>query len=268
MGKKKIALLDLSQSDSPKLKASGTRSQKLTKTKEKEVVKAIPVMQVNEQGEKVEAPAEETETKKSKNTKERTKHARSKQYKKTRKLIDKAHFYKTDEALELLRKVSKVKFNASVELHCNLTEDRISGELNLPHGTGKSQKVEIATDKTLGKLKDGTIDFDVLVATPTMMPKLAKFAKLLGPKGLMPNPKSGTISDKPEEIKKKLAAGATRYKSEAKAPILHLVIGKLSFTNKQLEENVKSAINTIKLKNLASVYLCSSMSPSIKLKIK
>ncbi|MFH1280220.1 MAG: hypothetical protein ABII08_01235, partial [Candidatus Beckwithbacteria bacterium] len=203
-----------------------------------------------------------------KKTKKRIKHDRSNRYKKAKKLVDKANLYQTDEAIALLRKVSTAKFDATVELHCNLTEDKLSGELNLPHGTGKTQKVEIATDKTLGKLKDGIIDFDVLVAEPKMMPALAKFAKLLGPKGLMPNPKSGTISINPEEIKKKLAGGATRYKSEAKAPIIHLTIGKLSFKDKQLEENIQSIIKELKVRNLESVFLCSSMSPSIKLKIK
>ena len=280
MGKKKIAVLDLSQSDSPKLKASGTRSQKLTKTKEKEAPKAIPVKDVKGEDQKGQIGSElsaarseakgssEPEESKDKLTKKRVKHDRSKRYKETKKLVDKTYFYELDEAIKLLRKVSTVKFDASVELHCNLTEDRLSGELNLPHGTGKLAKVEIASDKTLGKIKDGILDFDVLVATPAMMPKLAKFAKILGPKGLMPNPKSGTVSANPEEVKKKLAGGATRYKSEPKAPILHLVVGKLSFKDNQLKENIKETITTLKPRNLSQVYLCSSMSPSIKLKIK
>ncbi|MEA3354985.1 MAG: hypothetical protein U9Q63_00660 [Patescibacteria group bacterium] len=274
MGKKKIAVLDLSQSDSPKLKASGTRSQKLTKTKEKKAPIAIPVKgerlgtSSGLQGAKRLKDSSEPSANAKTKTKKRVKHPRSSRYIKAKKLVDKTNFYEIKDAISLLRKISTVKFDASVELHCNLTEDKISGELNLPHGSGKTQKVEIASDKTLGKLKDGIIDFDVLVAEPKIMPKLAKFAKLLGPKGLMPNPKSGTISTKPKEIKKKLAGGATRYKSETKTPLLHLTIGKLSFKDSQLKENIKSAINTIKPKNISIAFLCSSMSPSIKLKIK
>jgi len=265
MGKKKIAVLDLSQSDSPQLRATGVRSQKLTlKKKEKPVQVAIPVKETKEsKAVKKDKKSKQAETK----TKKRVKHPRSKRFIESKKLIDKTHLYPIQEALQLLRKISKVNFDASVELHFNLSIDKLSGELELPHGTGKKQTVEIASDKTLGKLKDNLIDFDVLVAEPKMMPKLAKFAKLLGPKGLMPNPKSGTISDKPEEIKKKLAQGAIRFKSEPKAPLIHLVIGKLSFKDNQLKDNIKKTINTIKPNNITSVYICSSMSPAIKLKV-
>jgi len=99
------------------------------------------------------------------------------------------------------------------------------------------------------------------------MPKLAKYAKFLGPKGLMPNPKTGTISPKPEELKKKLEGGTMRYKSEPKAPLVHLIVGKLSFSDNQLIENINTVITTLQAKNLSLVHLCSSMSPSIKLQL-
>ena len=101
-----------------------------------------------------------------------------------------------------------------------------------------------------------------------MMPKLAKFAKILGPKGLMPNPKTGTISTDPEAAKKKLAGGAVRFKSENKAPLIHLVIGKLSFKEADLVDNINAAIKAIQPKNLTSLYLTASMPPSIKLELK
>jgi len=264
MGKKKIAILDLSQSDSPKLKATGVRSQKLTlKKKDKPVEVAIPVKETKAS----KAAKKDKSSKKEIKTKKRVKHPRSKRFLAAKKLVDKTHQYPLNQAVELLRQVSKVNFDASVELHLNLTTDKLSGELALPHGTGKTQKVEIASDKTLGKLKDNLIDFDILVAEPKMMPKLAKFAKFLGPKGLMPNPKAGTISDKPEEIKKKLEAGAFRYKSEPKAPLIHLVIGKLSFKDSQLQANIQKTLDTIMSKNISSAYICSSMSPSIQLQV-
>ena len=265
MGKKKIALLDLAESDSPKLKASGVRSQKLTQVKKDDKPVATPIA-VKKKATKTATKDVDKHTDKKK-TKSRVKHGRSKRYLDSKKLVDKTKTYSISDAVKLLRKVSTIKFDASVELHLNLTEDKLSGELELPHGTGKKQKVEIASDKTLGKLKAGKIDFDVLIAEPKMMPKLAQYAKVLGPKGLMPNPKTGTISDKPEEVKKKLAGGVTRYKSEPKAPILHMVIGKLSFKDSQLEEHINICIKEFKVRNLKSVFLCSSMSPSIKLKI-
>jgi large subunit ribosomal protein L1 len=271
MGKKKLAVLDLADSDSPKLKASGVRSQKLTKSKKKDdsAPTAIPVKEVDEvpqSGSELPASAASKEAS-SEPKKKRVKHDRSKRYLKLKKLVDSAKVYPIDQAIKLLRELSSTKFDASVELHCNLNVDKLSGELNLPHGTGKTIKIEIASDKTLVKLKNGQIDFEVLISEPQMMPKLAQYAKLLGPKGLMPNPKTGTISDKPEEVKKKMAGGSLRYKSEPKAPILHLVIGKLSFKDSQLNDHIKLVIKELKLKNLKSVFLCSSMSPSIKLSI-
>jgi large subunit ribosomal protein L1 len=265
MGKKKLAILDLAESDSPKLKATGVRSQKLTKTKKQtdQAPAAIPVKKLD----KVPNSPKSSEPKDSKKTKKRVKHDRSKRYLEIKKLVDPTKTYPIDQAIKLLRELSSTKFDASVELHCNLNIDKLSGELNFPHGTGKTLKIEIASDKTLVKLKNGQIDFEVLIAEPKIMPKLAQYAKLLGPKGLMPNPKTNTISDKPEEIKKKMTGGSIRYKSEPKAPIIHLVIGKLSFKDNQLNDHINLVLKELKLKNLKSVFLCSSMSPSIKLTI-
>jgi len=257
VGKKKIALVDLSQSETPQLKATGVRSQKLTKTKIKKTIEVpTPVI------EPIEVKKEKEITVK---TKKRIKHPRSKRYLAAKAKIDKTKAYPIETAVKLLREVSLAKFDASVEFHASLTCDKLSGELQLPHGTGKKVKVEIASESTLTKLNDNVIDFDILVAEPTIIPKLAKFAKLLGPKGLMPNPKTGTISDKPEELKKKLEGGAMRYKSEPKAPLIHLIVGKLSFSDNQLVENINTVITTLQPKNLSLVHLCSSISPSIKL---
>jgi len=268
MGKKKIALIDLASDEKVKYKATGTRDQKLRKKKDKPVEAAVPVKPVKKPLLKKQAKPKKTVKKKPTKTKKRLKHPQSKRYLEAKKLVDKSKTYPLNEAVKLLRQVSQVNFDASVELHCNLSVDKLAGELELPHGTGKTQTVEIASDKTLAKLKDNLIDFDVLIAEPSMMSKLAKFAKLLGPKGLMPNPKADTITDKPEELKKKLSQGASRFKSEPKAPLIHLVIGKLSFKDNQLKDNLKAAIQTIKPKNITTAYLCSSMSPSIKLQIK
>ncbi|MDZ7587171.1 MAG: hypothetical protein U0946_05405 [Patescibacteria group bacterium] len=256
MGKKKIALIDLSQSETAQLKASGVRSQKLIiKKKPASVEAVIPVVE----------PEHEKKSDFNVKTKHRLKHPRSKRYLAAKAKIDKTKIYPLTEAIKLLREVSLAKYDPSVEFHASLTCDKLSGELNLPHGTGKKVTVEIATEATLTKLNDNLIDFDILVAEPGMMPKLAKYAKLLGPKGLMPNPKTGTISDKPEALKKKLEGGASRYKSEPKAPLIHLTIGKLSFSDDQLINNVNTVITTLQPKNLSLVHLCSSISPSIKI---
>ena len=267
MGKKKIALVDLSQSDTATLKATGVRSQKLTiKTKEtpqEDMGKPISQTSAAEPTETENAAATEIKEKSTTKLRKRIRHGRSKRYTAAKSLIETGKAYPVSDAVKLLKEASTVKFDASVELHGNLSVEKVAGEMTLPHGTGKTLKVEIATDKTLTKLNTGTIDFDVLIAEPTMMPKLAKFAKLLGPKGLMPNPKTGTISTDPQSAAKKLAGGAVRYKS----PLIHLVVGKLSFKETDLTVNINAALKAIQPKNLTSLYLTASMSPSIKLSL-
>lgn len=263
MGKKKIALVDLSQSEKAQLKATGVRSQKLTASKKDKP--AEPEYKPIEGS--VIKPDTETAAVKTPAKHKRVKQGRSKRYLEAKTKL-KNQAYSILEAIKILREISLTKFDPSVELHLNLNIDKLAVDVQLPHGSGKSLKVEVASDKTLVKLNDNKIDFDILIAAPQMMPKLAKYAKLLGPKGLMPNPKNGTISPDPEAAAKKFAGGLTHYKSEPKAPLIHLVIGKLSFKDDQLIDNLKTIISAVKPSNIAAAYLCSSMSPSIKLEIK
>lgn len=187
--------------------------------------------------------------------------------------IDKNKKYKIADAIALLPSLKRAQFDETVELHINTTEKGISGQITLPHGTGKQTRVVIANqsvdpkavEKLINNIEAGTIDFDVLIATPDTMPKLAKVARVLGPRGLMPNPKNGTVTPKPDEIAKKFAGGQMNFKTESKFPILHMVVGKLSFTGKQLEENIKTAIAAVTNKKIKNVTLKSTMSPGIKL---
>jgi len=106
----------------------------------------------------------------------------------------------------------------------------------------------------------------VLIATPLAMPKLARFAKILGPKGLMPNPKSGTISDNPKEIAKKYENGQVIIKTEGKAPVIHLGVGKISFGKEKLAKNIKTVLEAVKQEKIKNVTLKSTMSPGIKVR--
>jgi len=117
-------------------------------------------------------------------------------------------------------------------------------------------------------LENGKIDFDILITHPSYMPRLARFAKVLGPKGLMPNPKVGTISSKPEEIVKKFEKGLLHWKTEPKAPLIHQLIGKLSDDDKALVENASKFLQGVGKTHILSVYIKSSMSPSIKLDLE
>jgi len=182
-------------------------------------------------------------------------------------LVDKNKIYSLAEGIELLKNLKTAKFDETVELHINTTEAGISGNMTLPHGTGKEIKVAIANDEILAEVEKGKINFDVLIATPAQMPTLAKVARVLGPRGLMPNPKNGTISDKPEEAAKKFQGGQISFKTESKLPLIHLSVGKLSFKDSDLKENITTAISAVKKNRIKNITLKSTMSPGIKLSI-
>lgn len=203
-------------------------------------------------------------------------HERSDNYKKAASQIEKSKLYPVKEALELLDKTHLAKFDETVELHINTTATGLSGQVTLPHGTGKQVKVAIlapskdaaGADELLKQIEVGKINFDILVATPDAMPKLAKVAKVLGPKGLMPNPKNGTISPNPEAVAKQYEGGQFRYKTEAKAPVIHVSVGKMSFGQEKLAQNIDAFLRAIKSENIRNVTLKSTMSPAIKLQVK
>ena len=159
--------------------------------------------------------------------------------------------------------------------------------IKLPHSSGKILRVlvlggdskklktlgaEIGTESTLEKINSGKIDIDKIISTSEWMPKLTKAAKVLGPKGLMPNPKSGTVTDKPEALIKDFQGGMIEVKSE-KEGIVHLTIGKVTDTSEKIEGNVKAVVHelrqskpsSLKKELIKSVYLTSSMGPSVKL---
>lgn len=192
---------------------------------------------------------------------------RSAKYKTALLEIDKNKTYPLSEAIELLRKVKLSKFDETVELHVNTTQAGISGQVKLPNGSGKEIRIAIADDELLGKIEAGKIDFDILIAEPTMMAKLAKVAKILGPKGLMPNPKNGTISENPQEAMKKFQGGQVYFKTESKIPVMHLSVGKTSFDDKKLLENIETMIAAIKKDRIRKITLKSTMSPGIRLQV-
>jgi len=227
--------------------------------------KALEEMEKVQEKEEKEKIAEKSAVKSPKSAK--PKKIRSKRYQSIKKAIDPSKTYTIKTALELIEKNKLSSFDESVEVHL-ITADKLSGSVSLPHGTGKKQTIEIASEKLISDISEGKINFDILIAEPKMMPKLAKVAKVLGPKGLMPNPKTGTISDKPKELKKKLEGGSTRFKTEAKNPLIHFTIGKISFGAKKLEENLETLIQAVKTKNIEKISLCSTMGPGIKLQLQ
>jgi len=215
-----------------------------------------------EESKTAQAPEEAKKKTKQKKT---TKSHRSRRYKEMLMEVDRTKTYPLPDALTLLPKIKLSKLDETVELHINTLQTGLSGQMKLPHGTGKTTKVKIVDDALLAEIESGKISFDILVATPDMMPRLAKVAKILGPRGLMPNPKTGTITDKPEEVVKKYEGGVMNFRTELKAPIIHLTVGKLSFGSDKLSENIQTALSAVKKENIRTAVLKSTMSPGIKL---
>ncbi len=193
---------------------------------------------------------------------------RGKNYRQAKKLIEKSKKYRLDQAISLLKKIKYSKFDESVELHLNIDKTGLKGEAELPHPTGKVVRVKIVDEKILTEIERGRLDFDILITHPSFMPRLAKFAKILGPKGLMPNPKTGTISDKPEEVAKKFTKGIVHWKTEAKAPLIHQMIGKSSFKDKALIENASAFIKAVGISHIRKAFIKTTMTPSLKLNLE
>jgi len=192
---------------------------------------------------------------------------RGKKYIESKKKFDNIKFYPITEAIKLAKETSYSKFEGTVELHLIVKKAGLSAQATLPHQAGKSKKVEVATDETIEKLKDGKIDFDILVATPAIMPKLVPFARLLGPKGLMPNPKNGTLVPTISKAQS-FSTGTITLKTEKEAPLIHTVIGKVNQDSKELAENLEAIFKALSgSKQIEKAYIKATMGPSVKVKV-
>jgi len=188
---------------------------------------------------------------------------RSQHYLEAKKKVEVNKLYSLSEAIKLLKSISLSKFKGNVDVHLNVKEVGLKGEIQFPHPTGQKQNIRIADEELLKDLEKGKIDFTLLVTDPKMMPKLVKFAKLLGPRGLMPNPKNGTVTENPEEFIKN-AAGKTQFKTEIKFPLIHLTIGKVDSPEKDLEDNFQTLIKAVGKRNIQKAVLSPTMGPGIK----
>ena len=209
---------------------------------------------------------------------------------------DKSKVYSLQEACELLKDITYTKFDASVEITTNLGVDprkanqMIRGVVTLPNGTGKVTRVlvlctpdkeneakaagadYVGLDEYITKIKEGWTDVDVIICTPSVMAKVGQIGRILGPRGLMPNPKTGTVTMEVGNAVKEVKAGKIDFKVD-KTGIIHAAIGKVSFTPEQIAENAKtfvSAVLKLKPQSLKGTYfkgatLCTTMSPAVKL---
>lgn len=273
MGKTKTAVISAISEDKTSGKDKYLLKQQKRKEKEQEQPKKkASVAKVGlKGGERIKVVASEPLLLKKDELKEDKKKAaqkkeKGKKYKAAKRKIDPAKFYPVQEAVRLLKETSYSSFNGSVELHIVVKDTGISENVTLPHSAGKSKKIEVADENTIEKLKKGKIDFDILLATLDMMPKLVPFAKILGPKGLMPNPKNKTvIKDKKEA--KNFSLNTISVKTEKKAPLIHTVVGKVNQPENELVENIKTVISAISQKKISKAVLSATMAPGIKLQI-
>jgi large subunit ribosomal protein L1 len=213
--------------------------------------------------------------------------------------VDKNKLYTLKEASTLVKEVNLTKFDASVDLHVRLGVDpkkadqSIRGTVNLPHGTGKTKRVLVlcnpdkeadaraagadfvGLDEYIQKIEGGWVDVDVIIATPSVMPKIGKLGKVLGPRNLMPNPKTGTVTNDVAAAVNEVKGGKIAFKVD-KAGIIHASIGRVSFSPEKLEQNSNELISAIirakpataKGTYVKSVFMASSMSPGIALDAK
>ena len=268
-----------------KLAKAGKRSAKSLKETEEKIVKE------EKTAAKEDAPVAPKVVVKTRTRVER----KGKKFQEVAKLIDRNKEYSLKEAVELAQKTAKVSFDSTLELHIKLGVDPRHADQNLranvvlPAGTGKTVKIAVFTDHDsvaaakkagadiagsddfLQQLDKGIIDFDVLIASPSVMPKLGKYARILGPKGLMPSPKSGTVTSDVAKAVSEAKAGRVEYRVDSTG-IVHLGAGKVSFKTEDLIKNVRVVLDSIKTSKPASlkgnyvlsIYLSTSMGPSVR----
>ena len=212
-----------------------------------------------------EIPAEVTKEETAKTVKAAK--VRGKKYLAAKKKIDVNKYYPLNEAIKLVKTTSLSKFDGKIEAHITTNDIGNIAEISFPHLATASKKIVVLNDTIFAEIKEGKINFDILIATPVTMSKLLPFARILGPKGLMPNPKNGTLTDKPEEAVTRLSVAKTAVKTEKKAPIIHIVVGKVSQPENELSANIAELIKVIVPAKIKKLAICATMGPSVKVEI-
>lgn len=261
MGKTKTAFVsDPTASEAPRGKhAKGDKTEKVHLSGQKggERVKMVeaPAISIEATGSAKATPGH------------RAPRVRSKKYVEARAKVDRNKLYLPKEAISLAKSTSISKFEGTLELHLVVKKEGLSAGVVFPHQSGRAKKVEVADESTIKKLESGKVDFDVLLATPEMMPRLVPFARLLGPKGLMPNPKTGTLIKDIKDADKFNTSKVT-IKTEKAAPLIHTVVGKLTMKPEELLENLEAILNAVNKKQIVKAYLKATMGPSVKVAVE
>lgn len=205
---------------------------------------------------------------------------RSKKYKSVADKVDPEQTYPLVEAVKLAQEVSYSKFGGSIEAHINTAVKNIRGTVSLPHLSGKKIIVLafgkgaeesgadiIGSEQTITEIEKGKIAFDAVLTTPEWMPKLAKVARVLGPRGLMPNPKNDTVTDNLAKAVSELRGGKTEYKTESTGQVIHLAVGAVSQATDEIAANIKVLYNAIGKSKIKKITLSPTMGPGVKVQL-
>ena len=275
-------------------KKSERRDDLVEKLKAELEVNDAPIIAIRQLAEK-QSPEEEIATspsaprddEKKKTQKPGKEKPRSKKYQEVSKDLDRTKTYPLTEAVDMVKKLNYAKFDATLEAHINTAQTGIRGLVSLPYAKGKKLRIVafgkgadqsgadvFGDDSTIEEINEqssrpsgtkGKVDFDLLITTPEWMPKLAKIARILGPRGLMPNPKNGTITTDLKKCVEGFQSGKTEYKTEAKASVIHLGLGKLAQPTEELSANIKTLLQVLGKSRVKKVSLSPTMGPSVKL---
>lgn len=276
MSKTKIAIMDDSIVEEPKAKKEHLNEAKTEDTSSKE---SAPAAETKTKEAGAEAAVKEKKTKKSKaSVKKGQAKYRSVKYKEAAEKVEKSKKYALTEAIDAAKESSYTKFDGSLEMHIGVSVKNIRGLVSLPFASGKKLKILafgkgaensgadlIGDDAKLAEIIRGiTSSFDVVVTTAEWMPKLARAAKVLGPRGLMPSPKNGTITENLEKAVKEIQSGKVEYKTEKNGQVIHLSVGKVSQASEEVAQNTKILFNAIGKTKVKKLVISPSMGMGIK----
>lgn len=200
--------------------------------------------------------------------------SRSAKYVKARTELEVGKQYTVAEAVELVKKTSYSKFDGSVEVHLRLNQKKSKGgtesskgQMNLPHGSGKQKKIIVLDEAKIDEIaKTKKIDFDIALATPELMPKVAKIAKILGPKGKMPDPKSGTVTDDTKKTIEDINSGKVEYRVDSTNNV-HQLVGRVSWESDKLIDNIQAVLTIVPKSRITNAVVTASMSPAIPINL-
>lgn len=288
MAKTRVKVIDDSQPEAEEVKTPTKQAQGPQRDEFVEKLKAElgieeeakPVKETKpaKEEKKAEEKAETKKEEKKAEPKKGKEKPRSKKYKEVAALVDKNTTYPLNEAVELAKKVSYSKYDGTFELHVNTNSKNIRGLVSLPYASGKAVKIVafgkgadtsgadiVGDEDALKEIEKGKINFDVMITTPDMMPRISRLAKVLGPRGLMPNPKNGTIATDLKKAVDEIQSGKLEYKTESNKQVMHVSLGKISQPAEELAQNVKVLLTTIGKSKIRKAVLAPTLGPGVRL---